>query len=221
MRNARRFVENLIRQRRPRSFKAGSDEAAEIRAAILLRSAAPGAGEPSEAFVAGLRRQLEVSTQDPPPPGTSRRAMIVRTGSVAAASAAIGVGAGLAIGGGADDAPAAQTLTPNAGIWHPVGPSTSVPDGAIQAFDLGTVAGFVQRVNGELVAVSGTCTHLGCRLRLNLPAGRLDCPCHRTSFTPTGQVLDHQLPASPAPLPQIPVREWAGVIEILGPPDPE
>lgn len=217
MRNARRFVENLLRQRRPRSFKAGPDDAAEIRAAILLRAAAPGAGEPSESFVSGLRRQLELSTQDPPPPGPSRRQLIVRTGSVAAASAAIGVGAGLAIRGG-DDAPAAATLVPNTGTWHPVGESTSLPDGTIQPFDLGSVTGFVQRVNGELLAVSGICTHLGCRLRLNLPAGRLDCPCHLTSFSPDGEVLNHQLPTGPPPLPHLPVRESNGVIEVLGPP---
>jgi Rieske Fe-S protein len=42
------------------------------------------------------------------------------------------------------------------------------------------------------------------------PGDRLRCPCHSTSFSPTGQLLAHQLPVAPTPLPQLQVREVNG-----------
>lgn len=222
-RHVRRFVADLICRRRPRSFAAGPDEAAELRAAIMLRSAAPGAGEPSEEFVAGLRERLEaaLSTADDPAPPPNRRRMITQTSSVAAASAAIGAVAGIVLRGNDNPETLAtqpQLLEPESGDWLPVAASTDLPEGGIQPFDLGTVVGFVQRRNGTVLAVSGVCTHLGCRLGLDTPNRRLNCPCHRTSFTPNGEVIAHQLPVSPPPLPHLPVRETNGMIQIFAPP---
>jgi Rieske Fe-S protein len=85
-------------------------------------------------------------------------------------------------------------------------------------FDFGAVAGFVHRSGGQVRAVSATCTHLGCRLNLDAPARRLNCPCHRTSFAVDGVVLTHQLPVTPPPLPHLMVREAGGVVEVLVPP---
>jgi Rieske Fe-S protein len=68
--------------------------------------------------------------------------------------------------------------------------------------------------------VSGVCTHQGCRLWFDKPDDRLRCPCHSTSFSPTGQVLAHQLPIAPRPLPQLLVRELNGAIEVFGPTEP-
>jgi Rieske Fe-S protein len=108
-------------------------------------------------------------------------------------------------------------LTPNAGTWQRVAASSDVPDGAIHPFDLGSVIGFVRRVDGKPEAVSGVCTHQGCRLWFDGPDDRLRCPCHSTSFAVTGQVLTHQLPIAPKPLPALQVREVNGVIEVLAP----
>jgi hypothetical protein len=47
------------------------------------------------------------------------------------------------------------------------------------------------------------------------PGDRLRCPCQSTSFSPTGQLLSHQLPVAPTPLPQ-----FNGTIEVLGPVEP-
>jgi cytochrome b6-f complex iron-sulfur subunit len=223
MRRARRFVADLIRRRRPRAFPAGPEDTAELRAAIMLRAAAPGAGEPSEEFTTKLHNQLRttrstLSTPDSVPATRTRRAVIVRTTSVAAASAAIGAAAGVALRGDPPPPTHEATLTPNSGVWRTVAASDDLPDGGIQPFDLGTVVGFVQRAGGELRAVSGICTHLGCRLGLDAPNRRLNCPCHKTSFTPGGDVITHQLPTSPAPLPHIPVRESDGSIQVLAPP---
>src|SRR2546423_15702136 len=57
-RRLRRYVEDLLRGRRPRPFPADDDEAADVRAAIALRAARPGSGAPSEEFVTGLHRRL-------------------------------------------------------------------------------------------------------------------------------------------------------------------
>jgi Rieske Fe-S protein len=98
-----------------------------------------------------------------------------------------------------------------------VAASSDVRDGVMHPFDLGTVIGFVRRVDGKPEAVSGVCTHQGCRLWFDAPDDRLRCPCHSTSFAPTGQVLTHQLPITPKPLPALMVRERNGVIEVFAP----
>jgi len=88
-------------------------------------------------------------------------------------------------------------------------------------FDLGSVVGFVRRVDGRLEAVSGVCTHQGCRLWFDAGDDRLRCPCHSTSFSPEGQVLTHQLPIAPKPLPTLNVRDNDGHVEVFAPPKPD
>jgi cytochrome b6-f complex iron-sulfur subunit len=82
------------------------------------------------------------------------------------------------------------------------------------------VSGFIRRVDGTPEAVSGVCTHQGCKLWFDGPDDRLRCPCHSTSFSPSGQVLSHQLSISPAPLPKLQVREQDGTIEVFAPTEP-
>jgi nitrite reductase/ring-hydroxylating ferredoxin subunit len=98
-----------------------------------------------------------------------------------------------------------------------VAASGELPDGGVRAFDFGSVSGFVARSGGRLRAVSGVCTHLGCRLMLDAPAHQLRCPCHTASFALTGEVLHHELPISLRPLPLLPVRETDGVVEVFAP----
>jgi Rieske Fe-S protein len=98
-----------------------------------------------------------------------------------------------------------------------VAASAEVPAGVMRSFDLGAVIGFVRRVDGKPEAVSGVCTHQGCRLWFDAPDDRLRCPCHSTSFSPAGQVLTHQLPIAPKPLPTLMVRENGGAIEVFVP----
>ena len=59
------------------------------------------------------------------------------------------------------------------------------------------------------------CTHQGCRLWFERPLDQLHCPCHPTSFSPTGQVLGHLLRIAPDPLPRLDVRELDGSIEVF------
>jgi len=122
------------------------------------------------------------------------------------------------MGSPAEAPAAAGQLTPNDGRWQRVAASSDVPDGTMHPFDLGSVTGFVRRVDGKPRAISGVCTHQGCRLWFDAPDDTLRCPCHTTSFSPTGQVLTHQLPIAPKPLPTLMVREVNGVIEVFAPP---
>jgi nitrite reductase/ring-hydroxylating ferredoxin subunit len=143
---------------------------------------------------------------------------VVIGGSVAAASAAAGLVVGRNLLASEGDTTAAQgELEPNHGTWQPVGSSDDLVEGAALAFDLGTVNGFVHRADAKLEAVSGVCTHQGCKLWLDAPDNRLRCPCHSTSFALDGDTLTHQLPVAPPPLPKLAVRENNGVIEVFAP----
>jgi nitrite reductase/ring-hydroxylating ferredoxin subunit len=228
-RGARRFIADLLRGRRPRSFHADEADAGELRAAIMLRAAQPGGAEPREEFVADLHRrlaaQLAPEHNDQPLPvlrpavDTTRRRLVGAT-SLAAAAAAVGAVVDHTVisgSSGQGTAGGQQTLIPSTGQWHTVAASANLAEGGVQGFDLGTVIGFVARNGGQLRAVSGICTHLGCRLALDAPARRLDCPCHRTSFALNGELLHYQLPVPPAALPLLKVREVRGEVQVYAP----
>jgi hypothetical protein len=103
-RGSRRFVEDLLRGKRPRRFPAEQTDIAELRTAIGLRAARPGSGSPRDEFVTDLHGQQA--------------------------------------------APAQDTLTPTAGDWRTVAASEELPDGAVRAFDLTSLVGFVERTAG-------------------------------------------------------------------------
>jgi nitrite reductase/ring-hydroxylating ferredoxin subunit len=225
-RGLRRYVDDLLRGRRPKAFAPDDFEAAQIRTAIELRAAGQGADAPREEFLDDLHRRLAEQMRGTPPkpvalPNTTRRQVIVAT-SAAAAAAVTAVSIDRAVTGSPTDGSAvAGELKPNEGSWQRVAASSDVPDGRMHPFDLGSVSGFVRRIDGKPQAVSGVCTHQGCRLWFDAPDDRLRCPCHSTSFAPTGEVLTHQLPIAPKPLPSLMVREVSGVIEVFAPPRPD
>jgi nitrite reductase/ring-hydroxylating ferredoxin subunit len=223
-RGLRRYLDDLAAGRRPRPFRATPDEADELRVALELHAARPGAGTPREGFVAELHQRLadELSTpqdtsgaRDPVPLArTSRRRLLVQGAGLAAASAAVGATVDHLVTRPAEPGP--QELAPTTGTWQTVAASTEVPEGAVRAFDLGPVNGFVHRADGVVRAVSGSCTHQGCRLRLD--AGGLACPCHTTVFSPDGDLVTHQLPVAPRPLRHFAAREVDGVVQVFAPP---
>jgi glycine/D-amino acid oxidase-like deaminating enzyme/nitrite reductase/ring-hydroxylating ferredoxin subunit len=61
-------------------------------------------------------------------------------------------------------------------------------EGDIVELDGEKVAGH-RRDDGTLVAVSSTCTHLGCQVNWNRAERSWDCPCHGSRFAPDGSVL--------------------------------
>jgi cytochrome b6-f complex iron-sulfur subunit len=222
----RRYVDDLLRGHRPKPFAADDFEAAQIRTAIELRAARQGSDAddaPRPEFLTDLHRRLaeQMHGATPEPASkqsTTRRQVIVGT-SAAAAAAVAAVSIDRAVIGRPSEGPAAGgELTPYDGSWQRVAASSDVPDGVMHPFDLGSVVGFVRRVDGKPEAVSGVCTHQGCRLWFDAPNDTLRCPCHTTSFSPSGRVLTHQLPITPKPLPSLMVREANGVIEVFAPP---
>jgi nitrite reductase/ring-hydroxylating ferredoxin subunit len=228
-RGLRRYVDDLLRGRRPKPFAADDFEAAQIRTAIELRAARQGpdvADAPSQEFLNDLHRRLAeqmagAPKQAAPKQNTTRRQVIVGT-SAAAAAAVAAVSIDRAVTGSPSEAPAvAGELKPNNGSWQKVAANSDVPDGLMHPFDLGSISGFVRRVDGKPEAVSGVCTHQGCRLWFDAPDDALRCPCHSTSFTPTGEVRTHQLPIAPKPLPALMVREVNGAIEVFAPTRPD
>ncbi|WP_261574294.1 Rieske (2Fe-2S) protein [Frankia gtarii] len=165
--------------------------------------------------------------------GTRRR--FVQATSLAAGSAAIGAGVDRAVGergpGDGDEAyppvagpePVAGSgaaLVPEAGIWRTVATTQDLPEGGVRAFDTGTVVGFVRRTDGRVRAMSGICTHQGCRLALDPAQQRLNCPCHRMAFSLTGEVVHYKLRTPPRSLPSLTVREVDGVVQVYVPPTP-
>lgn len=233
MRQVQRWVEALLRQRRPRAFAPSDEEAELLRTTVELRAAAPGAAEPRPAFVAALRERLAAERAGPATtPGgqgrpDARAAPVTRrrlfTAAAAAASATTAVAVDrvlLGRGGTAGQAPAETVLEPVTAVWLTVLRSADLPDGGVRTFDAGAVVGFVQRDGGRLAAVSGVCTHQGCRLALDAPVRRLECPCHDTVFALDGRPLRHQLPTAPRPLPSVAAREVDGAIQVLVPPGP-
>jgi nitrite reductase/ring-hydroxylating ferredoxin subunit len=225
-RTVRRFVEGLLRGQSTERARPDDVEAEQMKTAIELRAARLGSDSPREDFVTDLHRRLAAEISDDPAPvdhprWAPRRRDVVVGGSVAAASAAAGLVVGRNLLGSTPtqqgSPPTQGELEPNAGTWRAVGSSADLPDGGAIAFDLGSVNGFVHRTDAQLEAVSGVCTHQGCKLWLDAPESRLRCPCHSTSFSLEGATVTHQLPVAPPPLPKFQVREINGVIEVFAP----
>ncbi|MEV7554760.1 Rieske (2Fe-2S) protein [Amycolatopsis sp. NPDC089917] len=152
---------------------------------------------------------------DGKPKGDNRRKFVQATSVAAAAAAALGATVDHLLRPSSSMPEA--TIVPHDGQWQAVVSSAELVENAVRPFDFGTVTGFVRRAGGEVHAVSGICTHLGCRLALDTATLRLNCPCHRTAFAVDGAVVFHQLPLAPPPLPRLEVRENAGNVEVLVP----
>jgi cytochrome b6-f complex iron-sulfur subunit len=225
--NARRlaeFVESLRRNRRPKSFTPDAEDVDAMRAAIELNQAQPGAALPRAEFVSDLHRRLAEqldetdATVDLDAARVSRRRLLGGISAAAATAAAAAVVGGVVEReflhpGSSPAVPAAQQLVPDEGSWQPVLAAADLGDGQVARFATTSTIGFVVNDNGNLSAISGVCTHQGCLLRHNEAQGRLDCPCHRASFSLQGDVLRQQFPQPLPPLPHIQVREANGQIE--------
>jgi cytochrome b6-f complex iron-sulfur subunit len=200
------------------------EEAAALRAAIELRAAQPAADLPTPEFVDGLRRRLGELEGEGPPARLGRRAFLTVAGAGAGAVAAGVAGAVVdqallqppSHASQAQGSEAQGALDPIGGGWVRVAGVDEVT-GRTVSFTTPNVVGFVTERGGDLVAVSGACSHQGCLLRLNEAAERLDCPCHRTAFSAEGRLLFHQLDTVPPPLARLQVRRNGDAVEVLLP----
>ena len=71
-------------------------------------------------------------------------------------------------------------------------PKASVPDTGI--VEVSAARSYLTSVNGEVVALSQKCTHLGCRVPWCESSGQFECPCHGSKFNRAGEYR-----AGPAP----------------------
>jgi cytochrome b6-f complex iron-sulfur subunit len=105
-------------------------------------------------------------------------------------------------------------LVPNGADWRPVAALSELPPGTSRRFSSGSVEVVIVNDGGAIRALSAICTHLGCVLKADEARSRLDCPCHRTTFSWSGQVISHSLSSAPPSLPAIRSRVRDGQIEV-------
>ena len=216
-----RFVDDLLHGRRPRAFAASEDELAAMRAATSMASARVGADLPDKAALDRIHKRLSDAMDERP---VVERHITRRTllGTLGTAAAALVVGAGvgemLAKQGQRPAAPGTATTTvlmPDNGAWRPVASVTQLPAGHAITVSTGAIDAVIVNDGGAISAVSGICTHLGCKLQPDDAGRKLDCPCHQTAFGWSGKVLYYRLKAEPATLPQIPSRVNGDQIELF------
>lgn len=212
-RRVTRWIDDLLHERSPRRFRGAEDDADVLAAAIELQSASPSAGLPDPQFVESLRQRIARETQGEVPRSVrlSRRALLA-SGGLAAATAAAGLLVGERI---TTPSTEQHELRPVGAAWTAVALVADLPEGTARNFDTGSVRGFIVNRGGEIAALSGVCTHLGCLLQLNAAARRLDCPCHNAAFGLDGRVLFKHMPDALAPLPLLQSRVRDGHVEVL------
>jgi menaquinol-cytochrome c reductase iron-sulfur subunit len=74
----------------------------------------------------------------------------------------------------------------------------------------------VKQPDGQVVAFTPNCTHLGCAYQWDDPTHTFVCPCHTSSFSIDGKVLGGP---APRPLDRYTVRVQGGKLDI-GPVEP-
>jgi cytochrome b6-f complex iron-sulfur subunit len=93
-----------------------------------------------------------------------------------------------------------------------------VTAGTVEQFTPATVTAIPQGqfylaclADGSFLALSRTCTHLGCSVPWDAQKNKFICPCHGSTFSMTGEVLT--APA-PRPLEIYPVRIENGIVKV-------
>lgn len=212
-----RFVDDLLHGRRPRRFEATPDEAEAMTAAARLAGARVGADVPDKAALDRIHRNLSEALDESAlvDRRLSRRAWL-RTAGAAAAAVVIGVGLDEVVKTRQEPAPpgGAATLMPDNGSWRPVAAVTDVPSGHATQVSTANLDAVIINDGGTISAVSGVCTHLGCKLQPDDANRKLNCPCHQTAFSWSGKVLYYRLKSAPASLPRIPSRVNNGQVEL-------
>src|SRR6202043_3624208 len=198
------FADDLIHNRRPRRFKASSEDAQALQGAALIRSAQPGADLPDSDFIERLGRQLR-SQMDPPrvQQPVSRR-VLLRTAGLAAAAGVAGAVIERTIA--AQPLGQQAALMPDHGTWRAVAAVADVPAGHAVRFSSGPVEGVVVNERGAMKAGTSVCPPQGCLLLLDAAGHRLRCPCPPTVFSESGRLASFPLPTRRDNLPLLQAR---------------
>ena len=101
---------------------------------------------------------------------------------------------------------------------RPVKTESIVSAGSVEQFTPGTVTAVPLSQfylaclgDGSFLAMSRTCTHLGCSVPWDEEKNQFVCPCHGSTFSLNGEVLT--APA-PRPLDTYPVRIENGIVKV-------
>jgi len=214
-----KFVDDLLRGRRPRRFSASPEEAEAMAAAAGLVAGRAGADLPDKAALDRIHRRLsERLDESPVIEGHFTRRVWLCTFGTAAAAAVVGVALDEVLTKGGAIGPVAEgqaVLTPDGAQWRPVAAVAQLPEGHAMQVSTGSVDAVLFNDGGQIGAVSGICTHLGCKLQPDDGDKRLSCPCHQTAFSWSGKVLYYRLKAAPPDLPRIQSRVRDGQIELF------
>jgi cytochrome b6-f complex iron-sulfur subunit len=213
-RRVSRYVDALLRDRRPTGRTPNPDDLGALAVAIDLVSTRAQAGMPHPRFVERLEARLREQTQGEfrRAPELSRR-VLLRAGGLAAAAAAAGVVTDRLV---VERAPASrpEDLAVDGGQWHAIAAVDAVPVGRPLRFSTAAVEGVVVNHGDGFQALMAVCTHLGCTLQFDTERQRLGCPCGQAAFGLGGEVLVHAKTQRLRPLPRIPTRVRDGMIEV-------
>lgn len=69
-------------------------------------------------------------------------------------------------------------------------PLAEVPEGTWRTLDDGGAPLFITRRGGEVVALDGRCTHMGCPVRWDQDASSFRCPCHNGRYDAQGTPVE-------------------------------
>ena len=101
---------------------------------------------------------------------------------------------------------------------HPATTESIITAGPVERFKPGTVTAIPSGqfylaclADGSLLALSRTCTHLGCTLPWVEEKKQFVCPCHGSTFSLTGEVITSP---APRPLDTFPVRIENGIVKV-------
>ena len=101
---------------------------------------------------------------------------------------------------------------------HPATTESIITAGPVERFKPGTVTAIPNGqfylaclADGSLLALSRTCTHLGCTLPWVEEKKQFVCPCHGSTFSLTGEVI---MSPAPRPLDTFPTRIENGIVKV-------
>jgi len=81
-------------------------------------------------------------------------------------------------------------------------PESEVPPGGVKFFQFrGETGVIVRKREGELIALSAVCTHLGCIVQWQSDKQDFLCPCHAGRYTAEGKVISGPPPRALSRLP--------------------
>ncbi len=217
-------IDRLLAEQRPPDPAPGGDEADLWQVAALLKQARPDLATPRPGYLAALGRRLRGASERGRTRLSRRQALSAGATALAAGAAGFAVGRLAEPSATSSSSPPARPsreLTLREGEWVPVARVADVPPGAVVPFAAGAVLGHLLNQDGDFVAMSAVCTHMGCVLRWNEDRQLFRCPCHGADFNSDGVIQPTpDYPWTPPPLPVLQTKVEDEQVWVLGTGDP-